>query len=316
LPAPYKRGYTDEDQALFLGLLAASRSVEAAKRALKKMGLSSCQSDLDTVAKEFIDAISLKNTAPIEPDMLALFIDAKYVEIRDGDRIRPASIYVVVGLNREGIKRILTCQLYLGRESLDNWKKVLRTLIERGLRRLLILIQDDFPGLLKVSSGFFPQSDIQLCIVHMQRNAKNHLSKADIPEFMAHIRTIKASWDPEVAATRFDELCDAFDDKAPTFIAELRKKHVYYLKFLSFPLSIRRTFSTTNAVEAVNGQLERMRRNNGGYFHSEAVLLLKLGITIDYLEQGKWRRPASSIRAGLPQLNALFQKRFEDDLDT
>jgi transposase-like protein len=97
LPAPYKRGYTDKDQALFLGLLAASRSVEAAKSALKKMGLSCCQSDLDTVAKEFIDAISLENTAPIEPDMLALFIDAKYVEIRDGDRIPPASIYVVVG---------------------------------------------------------------------------------------------------------------------------------------------------------------------------------------------------------------------------
>jgi transposase-like protein len=94
------------------------------------MGLSCCRSDLDTVAKEFIDAISLKNTAPIEPDMLALFIDAKYVEIRDGDRIRPASIYVVVGQGREGIKRILTCQLTLGRESLDNWKKVLRALIE------------------------------------------------------------------------------------------------------------------------------------------------------------------------------------------
>jgi len=108
-------------------------------------------------------------------------------------------------------------------------------------------------------------------------------------------------------------LCDTFADKAPTFIAALRKKRDHYLKFLSFPLPIRRTFSTTNAVEAVNGQLERMRRNNGGYFHSETVLSLKLGITIDHLEQGKWRNPAGSVRSVIAQLNALFEKRFEHD---
>ncbi len=313
LPGPYKRGYTDEDQALFLGLLSASRSVNAAKSALKKMGLSASQPDLDAVAKEFSEIITLKNTASIDPDLIALFIDAKVIEIREDDRIRPACIYVVVGLHRDGKKRVLSCQCLLGRESLDNWKKVLRSLLERGLRRVLIVVQDDFSGLLKLTSGLFPQSDVQLCIVHMQRNAKSHLPKTDIAEFMARIRTIKACWDIEAAAARFDELCDAFADKAPTFIALLRKKRDHYLKFLSFPLPIRRSFSTTNVVETVNGQLERMRRNNGGYFHSEAVLSLKLGITIDYLEQGKWRRPSGSMVAVLPQLNALFEKRFEHD---
>ena len=86
-------------------------------------------------------------------------------------------------------------------------------------------------------------------------------------------------------------------NKAPTFIQALRKKRDHYLKFMSFPLPIRRSFSTTNAVETVNGQLERMRRNNGGYFHSTDVLKLKRGITIDYLEQGKWRRPAATTRS-------------------
>ena len=223
---------------------------------------------------------TLKNSAPIDPDLLALFIDAKYVEIRDDDRIRPACIYVVVGLDRQGKKRVLTCQCYVGRESLDNWKKVLRQLLERGLRRVLIVVQDDFSGLLNLTKGLFVGADIQLCIVHMQRNAKNHLSKADTAEFMAHIQTIKANWDPTAAATRFDELCDAFESKAPAFIALLRKKRDHYLKFLLFPLPVRPSFSTTNVVETVNGQLERMRRNNGNYFHSEQVLLLNgAGVT-------------------------------------
>ncbi len=313
LPGPYKRGYTDEDQALFVGLLSASRSIGAAKSALKKMGLSASQPDLDAVATEFTEIIALKNTAAIDPDMIALFLDAKFVEIRDDDRIRPACIYVAVGLHTDGTKRVLSCQCLLGRESLDNWKKVLRSLLERGLRRVLCIVQDDFSGLLKLTSGLFPQSDIQLCIVHMQRNAKSHLPKADIAEFMARIRTIKACWDIEAAAARFDELCDTFTEKAPTFIEKLRKKREHYLAFVSFPQPVRRSFSTTNVVETINGQLERMRRNNGGTFHSEAVLALKLGITIDYLEQGKWRRPSGSIVSVLPQLNALFEKRFEHD---
>jgi transposase-like protein len=147
----------------------------------------------------------------------------------------------------------------------------------------------------------------------MQRNAKTHLAKDEAAQFIARLRTIKLGWDPEVAASDFDKLCDDLAHSAPTFVAELRKKRDHYLKFLAYPLAVRRSFSTTNAVEAVNGQLERMRRNNGGYFHSENVLKLKLGITIDYLEQGKWCSPSGTMRAVLPQLNALFEKRFEQD---
>ena len=76
---------------------------------------------------------------------------------------------------------------------------------------------------------------------------------------------------------------------------------------------MRRSFSTTNAVETVNGQLERMRRNNGGYFHSEDTLKLKLGITINHLEEGRWKTPAATIKAALPQLNAMFERRFESE---
>jgi len=74
---------------------------------------------------------------------------------------------------------------------------------------------------------------------------------------------------------------------------------------------MRRSFSTTNAVEAVNGQLEIMRRNNGGYFSSADNLKARLGIAIERLENGRWSRLAAAISAALPQLNAMFVARFE-----
>ena len=74
---------------------------------------------------------------------------------------------------------------------------------------------------------------------------------------------------------------------------------------------MRKSFSTTNLVEAVNGQLEIMRRNSGGYFHSEDTLKFKLGLAISSLEDGKWRIANHRIFSVLPQLNAMFQTRFE-----
>lgn len=311
LPAHYQRGYSEETQALLFSLLASARSVNAVKDALQKLGLSSSQQELDRVATGLIEELELRNSRPLDPDLLALFLDGKYVEFRDGDRLRPACIYVVVGLRRDGRKQVLTCLPRPGRENLEDWKAVLRNLLERGLRRVLILVQDDFSGLLPITQSLFPNSDIQLCAVHMQRNAKTHLPKADAAEFQQRWRAIKSSWNAEVAHQQFEQLCDRFAKTASAFIAELRRKRQHYLAFVSYPEAIRRSLSTTNVVEAVNGQLEIMRRNSGGYFHSEDVLKLKLGLAVSSLEQGQWKSPGRSICSGLHQFNAMFQSRFE-----
>lgn len=313
IPGPYERSYPEEMQNLLLGLLSSSRSVNAAKEALGQLGLSQAGHNLDQVASELIEEIELRNSRPIDPDLIALFVDGKYIEVREGDRLRPCCLYVAIGLGRDGKKRVLACSARVGRENLEDWKALLRSLLERGLRRVLILVQDDFPGLSSVSKSLFPAADVQLCVVHLQRNAKSHLGKADNPEFQQRMRQIKLCWDEATAHALWEELCAKFETASPTFIALLRKKRDMYLAFLKYPETIRKTLSTTNAVEAVNGQLEIVRRNNGGYFHSTATLNLKLGIAVTRLENGRWRRAAVAMKAALGQLNAIFERRFETD---
>lgn len=311
LPGPYQRGYDDAARHLLLHLAASGRSLNATTHALRDLGLSASEPQLEAVAKHYITEFELRNSRPIDTDMLALYLDAKYVEVREGDRLRPYGVYVAVGLGRDGIKRALCAQAIAGRESLEGWKAVLRSLIERGLRNVMIVIHDDFPGLLNVTQGLFPRADVQLCIVHMQRNARSHFGKAHAAEFNSRMRTIKGSWSEELAAAQFDDLCKQFTGHAPAFVAELTKKRDHYLAFLAYPESLRRSFSTTNAVEAVNGQLEILRRNNGGYFHGEDNIKAKLGMHLEQLENRRWRRVAASVHAALPQLNAMFVARFE-----
>ncbi|MBV8894851.1 MAG: IS256 family transposase [Acidobacteria bacterium] len=311
LPARYQRGYREETQSLLLGLLSSSRSVSAARDALRKMGLSNSEQELEKVAAGFMEELGLRNTRPLDPDLLALFCDGKYVEVRDGDRLKPACIYLVIGLGRDGKKRVLTCLCKSGRENLEDWKFVLRSLLERGLRRVLIIVHDDFSGLLPLSKSLFPGADVQLCVVHMQRNARNHLSKTDNAEFQQRWRALRSSWDEQVGMTQFEDLCQRFQPGYPHFMAELRKKREHYLAFLKYPDVLRRCLSTTNVVEAVNGQLEILRRNSGGYFQSQDTLQLKLGITITSLENQRWRSVTGRVEVCLHQLNAQFQTRFE-----
>src|SRR5262244_1319509 len=314
IPEPYRRGYHQEVQSLLLGLLSSSRSLNAAKDALQKMGLSRSEQDVERVAGGLIEELELRNSRPIDPDMLALFFDGKYIELREGDKLRTACIYIVVGLGCDGKKQVLACIARPGRENLEDWKFIQRGLIERGLRRVMIVIHDDFSGLLPITASLFPNSDVQLCVVHMQRNAKTHLSKADAVEFQQRWRAIRTCWDVELANVQFEELCDRFAKANPTWIAELRKKREHYLAFLKYPEYMRKSFSTTNVVEAVNGQLEIMRRNSGGYFHSQDTLKFKRGLAITSLENGKWRIPNHRVYSVLSQLNAMFQSRFEGTL--
>jgi putative transposase len=171
IPEPYRRGYNEEVQALLLGLLSSSRSLNAAKDALQKMGLSRSEQDIERVAASLIEELELRNSRPIHPDMLALFLDGKYIELREGDKLRTACIYLVVGLGCDGKKQVLACIARPGRENLEDWKFIQRGLIERGLRRVMIVIHDDFSGLLPITKSLFPHADVQLCVVHMQRNA-------------------------------------------------------------------------------------------------------------------------------------------------
>ena len=153
LPPPYQRGYGDAAGVLLRQLVAASRSLGAAREALHGLELPVSDEALDSVGRRFIEEFELRNTRPLDTDLLALFIDAKYVEVREADRLRPCCVYLAVGLGRDGKKRVLACQVRLGRESLEHWKSVLRSLIERGLRNVLMLVQDDFSGLLTVTKS-------------------------------------------------------------------------------------------------------------------------------------------------------------------
>jgi len=105
--------------------------------------------------------------------------DAKEIEVKSGGKVKKMVIISGIGVNMEGKKELLGSLVFEDRETLSCWREFLLDLKNRGVARVVLFVTDDFSGLIKLIQGLFPLSMHQLCIVHLIRNAKLHLSKEE-----------------------------------------------------------------------------------------------------------------------------------------
>ena len=174
------------------------------RRSLRRMGVSVPEDDLQHVVDSLVEELGLLNTRTLDPDCLVVLMDAKHIEVRSGRRLVQAAVHSAAGIDMQGRKRILGCQVQEGSENIEHWKAVERNVLDRGLRRVLLFVQDAFSGLAAVTEGLFPQCEVQLRTVHMLRNAQEHLSKQDFRIFQSEWKGVRSAWDPELGARRFE----------------------------------------------------------------------------------------------------------------
>lgn len=166
-------------------MLYSSKSITAVKNSLKRLGVAVSDNEFDDICQELVDEYNLRNSSDLASDCLAVYMDAKIIDVKNDGKIRNSCIYVVIGINTDGLNRILSIEHKYGNESIDNWKKIIQKLLERGHRRTLFVVHDDFSGLSSRTSSLFRDADIQLCTVHLLRNAKMHLSKENYNNFIS-----------------------------------------------------------------------------------------------------------------------------------
>ncbi|GAB6183080.1 IS256 family transposase [Thermodesulfovibrio hydrogeniphilus] len=244
-------------------------------------------------------------------DCFALFCDAYHTEMKDESRrIRKAVIYTVLGIDMQMKKDLYGYYVFIGSENKGDWLKIFNNLISRGLRRVMIIVSDDFPGLSEAVKTLFPQTDHQLCLVHMQRNIYKNMSKADARQFSEEINRIKHIGDYEDTVREFEDVLKRFEKKYPAYIKMLNSKKENYFCYKKYPEEIRKHIYTTNAVENINSRLEVLRVNSGGYFQSEKTASVAIYVIVDKIRKGRWSKPMAVSRGVLYELQQMFQMRF------
>jgi putative transposase len=312
----HQRHLPEAYQELLQNILLGARSFNAARRTLQAMGLTYSAEQSEQLLQQLHQEARAFFRRPLAPDWFCLFADAKLIDLKDDqDHVRPAVHFLVLGIGMDGQKQVLSASTFWGNEILEAWRRVLLDLKNRGLTRTLLWVTDDFSGLYALLQSLFPHSYHQLCTVHLLRNAQRHLSPEDYRTFRDTWKELCSASSPESAQAKLRALLEQLRPNNKAWTDHLEKRAVHYLVFLHFPASLRAQLRSTNLPEGINNQIENLRRNAGGHFHSEREALIKMKLLTDQLYQTRWRRPSPSIKAQLSNLNRLFQQRFEAELD-
>lgn len=281
-------------------------------RALKSLGLPFSQEALQDALSLIQEKLSFYKTQPLKGDWFCVLIDGYRAKLRTEDgKLKEITLFVAVGIDLEGIKEILGFWIFPGKETKKAWAEVFQDLVNRGVKRVLVFVTDDFPGVEDLIGKLFPFADHQLCLLHLQRNLRRNLSDEAYREAAKLLRKIKGADDKEEGERLFALLCEAVEEEREEWAKELSAKAERYLAFLEYPEEVRRHIYTTNPVESVNAGIELMRLELGGYFPSQQALEVNLFIQVVNLQDRWWRRPVPTVRAKSYELLQIFAMKYE-----
>jgi transposase-like protein len=312
----HQRYLPEAYQQLLRNLLLGARSFSAARRTLQALGLGYSPEQVEQLLEELHQEAKSFFTRPLSTDWLCLFIDAKIIDLKDEhEQVKKAVHFLVIGIGLDGKKEVLTAATFWGSEVLESWRKVLLDLKNRGLVRVLLLVTDDFSGLAPMIKSLFPNSDHQLCTVHLLRNAQRHLSLEDYCSFKEAWREIQTASSFESAQTKFRELLERLRPNNQAWVEHLEKRTANYLAFVQYPAPVHAQLRSTNLPEGLNNQIENLRRNAGGHFHSQREALIKMKLLTNQLYDYKWSRPNPKFLGQIGTLNQMFRQHFETELN-
>jgi transposase-like protein len=209
--------------------------------------------------------------------------------------MKDASVFTTLGINLEGRKSILGFWLIEGDESRAFWGDVFQDLITRGLRRVLIFITDDFPGVREIVRKLYPFFDHQLCFLNMQRNLRIDLPKRVYAELKLLLYLAKESQTKEDGLKHFNDACSIVERTDRSYAERLRGRADNYLSFLTYPVEVRKFIYTTNAVESIHSGLDYIRRELGGYFPSRESLDVNYFVQIVNMNDSWMKAPVPMI---------------------
>jgi len=257
------------------------------------------------------DAISSEVVAwqnrPLEAQYFIVWMDGIVFKVRENSKVINKTIYLAIGLNREGRKEVLG--MWLGKnESSSFWMSVLTDLKARGVEDILITATDNLHGFTQTIRTVFPQSQTQIFVVHQIRNACKFVVWKDRKDFTADMKNIYTAPNKQAAALALEDFAQKWGDKYSYAIKSWRDNWDELTVFFDFPMEIRKIIYTTNLIENLNGKIRKYTKNKMSFPSDEAVLK---SVFLAIREASKkWTMPIQNWGIILNQFNLIFENRI------
>ena len=214
-----------------------------------------------------------------------LFLDAHYEKVRDCGQIRDAAVLIATGIDPQGHRQVLGISISLSEQEV-HWKEFLKSLKERGLVGIQLIISDDHGGLGAARRAVFGSILWQRCQFHLQQNAGAYVPQQAMRiGVAADIRAIFDAPDRKTAEEYLQATIQKYAASAPRLSAWLEENLAEGLTVFDFPIEHRRFIRTTNGLERVNKEIRRRTRVVGVFPNEASCLRLISAILVETSEE-------------------------------
>jgi putative transposase len=244
----------------------------------------------------------------IEPVWPIVYFDGIVVHVRGtSGRVSQHTIYVALGVNLAGKKELLGLWLAES-EGAKFWLQVLTDLKNRGLNDIFVACVDGLAGFPDAIRAAYPQTKVQLCVVHLVRAALRYVSDQDSKAVARDLKKIYQAATLIEAEQALEDFTQAWQASYPTICKMWRAKWTDIITLFDFPAPIRKAISTTNAIESVNSVIRKFTRNRKIYPNEESAL--KITFMAIREASKKWTMPIRNWKAALNHFAILFEDRL------
>lgn len=251
------------------------------------------------------DIVAWQNR-PLEPIYLIVWMDGIVFKVRENSKVVNKTVYIAVGLRRDGKKEVLG--LWLGKnESAAFWMNVLTDMRARGTEDILITATDNLNGFTQTIKNVFPESKTQICVVHQIRNACRYVVWKDKKAFTSDMKLIYNAPTQAAAEAALKDFADKWEDKYSYAIKSWRDNWEELTVFFEFPIEIRKIIYTTNLIENLNGKIRKYTKNKLSFPTDDAVMKSVYLATREATK--KWSMPVRNWGIILNQFLTIYEKR-------
>ena len=264
---------------------------------------------ISAITDRVLPEIKAWRSRPLDSIYPIVWMDAIHYKVMDDSgRAVSRAIYNVLGIDKDGHKDVLG--MYISKsEGANFWLSVLTDLQNRGVKDILIASIDNLKGFAEAISSVFPDTVVQLCIVHQIRNSCKYVGSKHQKEFLKDLKKVYQAVNKDTAESMLDNLEMKWGEQYPIVIKSWRDNWERLSAYFDYTDGIRRLIYTTNTVEGYHRQLRKVTKNKGVFPNDTALEKL---IYLAYRNiRKKWNMALSNWGTTAQQLAIKFGERFK-----
>jgi putative transposase len=264
---------------------------------------------ISQVTEAVTEEVRLWQNRPLEDVYPIVYLDAVRIKVKHNGQIIKKAVYLAIAVTLAGVKEVLGMWA-AETEGAKFWLNILTELRNRGVKDILIACVDGLKGFPEAIEAVYPDTQVQLCIVHLVRNSLNFVSWKQRKEMADDLKEVYSAATVEQAETNLASFGEKWDETHPRVSQSWRNNWQRIIPYFSYPPEIRRVIYTTNTIESLNMSLRKVTKNRGSFPNDEAMFKL-LYLALNNIAK-RWTMPIKNWKSALNQFSIMFEDRLPE----